>query len=71
MVCQNCGRDYDATCGEMRDRLAAIRLIHRPFDGRCVECVEWCECENRDVCTHGKVVWPCVTAVAAGFGGDA
>lgn len=47
--------------------VAAVARVHRQFEGRCVECVEWCECANRDNCTHGNVPWPCLTAKVGGF----
>ena len=47
-----------------KTQIAAIETIHHEFEGRCVACVEWCECETRDICTHGNVQWPCKTIQA-------
>jgi hypothetical protein len=68
--------------GTDRDRLAAqvdrVRALHTALDGRCVECVEYCDCLDRvtelgdDVevaasarmCNHGQEPWPCPTIAA-------
>jgi hypothetical protein len=75
--------------GTDRDRLAyqvaqcqrvveRVRALHTALDGRCVECVEYCDCLDRvtelgdDVevaasarmCNHGQVPWPCPTIAA-------
>lgn len=51
---------------EIRELQRKVAEIHQEHEGRCVECVEWCECENRDQCEHGNVSWPCSTARAMG-----
>lgn len=47
---------------------AALADLHHEHEGRCVHCVEWCDCLDRNPnatfadCTHGNVAWPCPTA---------
>lgn len=52
---------------ERDSKMVAVAGLHQEFEGRCVECVEWCECQDRDACEHGNVRWPCPTAKAGGF----
>lgn len=52
---------------EQRDRVLALHVEH---EGRCTHCVEWCDCPNEDVCTHGNVEWPCPTAAVYGVTGS-
>jgi hypothetical protein len=49
--------------GQLEQR---VRELHKEFDGRCVSCVEYCDCLERgrkslEDCTHGNVDWPCDT----------
>jgi hypothetical protein len=52
------------------DAVQAVLELHKPREGRCTECVEYCECPDEHVCTHGNVAWPCSTirAVARALG---
>lgn len=52
---------------ELTTMRAALAAIHQRREGCCTECVEWCNCPDKNVCTHGNVPWPCRTAVAGGF----
>jgi hypothetical protein len=79
-----------------RDRLAAqvahyqrlvgqVRALHTALDGRCVECVEYCDCLDRVIdlggdvevaasarmCNHGNEPWPCPTIAAVDALSDA
>jgi hypothetical protein len=54
----------------LRDQRAAVLAIHHEFDGRCVECVEYCDCDNAARCGHGNVEWPCRTATACSLPGQ-
>lgn len=40
----------------------AVLALHTEFEGRCTECCEYCDCLDKDPCTHGNVPWPCRTA---------
>src|SRR5262245_5944241 len=66
--------DYD-TVERERDVanaiVARVRTLHTEHEGRCTECVEWCDCHgHRGILddpvesTHGNVPWPCPTVVA-------
>jgi hypothetical protein len=63
--------------GRLRLAVLAALETHNPHDGRCTECVEWCDCldgvETSDVidaglaaqqCPHGNVPEPCGTVRA-------
>lgn len=47
--------------------LKSVVELHHDFDGRCVSCIEFCDCIERDDearvadCTHGNVPYPCMT----------
>jgi hypothetical protein len=66
-----------AQINELRDELIELRYartaaaeVHQQHEGRCAECVEWCECGERDLlatCAHGNVLWSCRTAKALGL----
>lgn len=49
---------------------ATLREIHHEHGGRCMHCVEWCDCLDHDDaarvadCAHGNVAWPCLTIKA-------
>lgn len=44
-----------------RQRDEALKL-HVEFEGRCTHCCEFCDCLDKDPCTHGNLPWPCPTA---------
>lgn len=51
----------------LRTTLAAVAAVHQQHEGRCVECLDFCDCPDRHTCEHGNVEWPCATAKAGGF----
>lgn len=51
------GDDGAGTWGALR----AVVELHSTHEGRCTECVEWCECTDASTCEHGNVAEPCHT----------
>lgn len=39
-----------------------MRALHREDEGRCTVCIEYCECDDLDECSHANVPWPCRTS---------
>jgi hypothetical protein len=79
------GEALDKVIAELKRAQAvveAVRALHTEFDGRCSECVEYCDCLDRvkelgdDVevavsarmCPHGNKSWPCPTIEALDHG---
>lgn len=58
-----------------RAQVAAVVALHTEFEGRCTECVEWCDCLDKDPtaslgdCPHGNEEWPCNTIAVLTEGG--
>lgn len=50
--------------------LRAVVELHAPFEGRCTECVEYCDCAESATCEHGNAEEPCrtITAIASALG---
>lgn len=62
--------DHDKETGVDPDYVTAVTAVldlHQEHEGRCVHCVQWCDCLDRDEharvadCPHGNVPWPCPT----------
>lgn len=50
----------------LREAVKRVRELHQEFDGRCTACCEFCDCLDKDPCTHGNLPWPCPTIQALG-----
>lgn len=47
---------------EARAVIERVRALHREDEGRCAVCIEYCDCDDINECTHANVPWPCRTA---------
>lgn len=47
---------------EARAAIAAELRRHREYEGRCVNCITWCDCDSDIVDRHQhNIPWPCPT----------
>lgn len=61
-VLQQAVREQRGRIEELEEQRDKVLALHTESDGRCTHCVEWCDCPDENVCTHGNVEWPCPTA---------
>lgn len=51
----------------LRGQRDAARKLHWEYEGRCANCITWCDCDSDIVDRHQhNVPWPCSTAKALG-----
>lgn len=57
--------DLRAELARAQRATAALRKLHWEHEGRCVNCITWCDCDSDIVNRHQhNVPWPCSTAKA-------
>lgn len=48
----------------LQRQVQAVRELHQEYEGRCQHCCEFCDCLDKEPCTHGNLPWPCPTSQA-------
>jgi hypothetical protein len=49
----------------LRGKVEAVRALHGEYEGRCLRCITWCECNPTIVDQHQhNAPWPCPTIQA-------
>lgn len=65
--------ELELNTGGCEPAIGAVRAVvelHAPHYDRCMTCVEWCDCIDKDSaalvrdCLHGNVAYPCPTIAA-------